>query len=357
MNGAHLFHAMRTPAVKRTLTVFVLVLGFLLGTVNARGREIVDMAGRTVTVPDTIQKVYGGSPPATYMLYAIDPALLCGLNYPFTEMEKRYLVPSMDALPVIGGWFGQGRTPNLETLLKVRPDVMVVWMWKAASINTKIEDVAKQLDLPLVYIKLDSVSEYPDAFRFLGKLLGRRDRADTLADYAARVLETIQPVVSSVPEAGRVSVYYAEAPDGLSTECDKSPHTELIGFAGGANIYRCDPKNDFGMERISIEQIMLADPEVILAQEREFVASVFSDPRWQSIRAVKNRRVHLIPRAPFNWFDRPPSFMRLLGAKWLLNILYPDRFAFNPAEETKTFYSLFLGVQLDDRALKEILRQ
>ena len=109
------------------------------------------------------------------------------------------------------------------------------------------------------------------------------------------------------------------------------------------------------MEKISIEQVMLYDPEVILAQEKTFVENVFHDPRWQSIRAVKNKHVHLIPRDPFNWFDRPPSFMRILGIQWLTHCLYPDRFSLDLPAETKKFYKLFLGVELDDKSLNGVL--
>ncbi|MHC1726990.1 MAG: ABC transporter substrate-binding protein [Syntrophobacteraceae bacterium] len=342
-------------ATLKRMAHLILVLATLY-TGCAEGREIVDMSGRSVTVPDTIKKVYTASPPATYMLYAIDPSLIAGLNYPFSQLERRYLSPSIGALPVIGGWFGQGRTPNLETLLNVGADVMIVWMWKAKATNAKIEQVAEQLRLPLVYIGLDKLSDYPEAFRFMGRLLNRERRAEELSQYAASALAKIEPIVAVIPEDAKVSVYYAEAPDGLSTECDKSPHTELINRAGGKNIYLCEPKNDFGMERISVEQVMTADPELILAQEKEFAANVYADPRWQAIRAVKNRRVHLIPRAPFNWFDRPPSFMRLLGVKWLANILYPERFPLELDSETREFYSLFLGLQLDDAALAEVLQ-
>jgi len=335
----------------------LLVLLSLLSVHHAQAREIVDMAGRRVPVPDTIRKVFTGSPPATYMLYAVDPTLIVGLNYPFTAAEKRFLSPAIQTLPVVGGWFGQGRTPNLETLLDVRPDIMVVWMWKAAATNEKVEEVANRLGLPLIYIRIDSLSDYPEAFRFMGELLDRRERARELSEYASKAMSLAGTVAASIAEENRVSVYYAEAPDGLSTECDKSPHVELLGLAGGNNIYRCDPKNDFGMERISIEQVMTADPEVIIAQEKEFVDQVYSDPRWQAVRAVKNKRVHLIPRAPFNWFDRPPSFMRILGLRWLANRLYPEHFPLDLPRETREFYSLFLGVQLDDDALKEVLRQ
>ncbi|HOI94466.1 MAG TPA: ABC transporter substrate-binding protein [Syntrophobacter fumaroxidans] len=347
---------MENPGKQIVGSLLLLFLSVLI-SVQAQGKEIVDMAGRRVIVPDRVTKAYGASPPATYLLYAVDPALLAGLNYPFNPRERTYLRPDVVSLPVIGGWFGQGRTPNQETLLKVKPDVMVAWIWKTKAANEKIEQVARLLGLPLVYVRLDHLGEYSEAFLFIGRLVGREERGRKLSEYAKRTLADVEPVVAAVPVGKRVSIYYAEAPDGLSTECDGSPHTELINLAGGQNIYRCAPKDDFGMERISIEQVMLADPEVILAQEKECVDRVRSDPGWKSIRAVKNGRVHLIPRAPFNWFDRPPSFMRLLGIKWLTNLLYPDRYPLDLAKETREFYRLFLNVELDDGALREVLHQ
>jgi iron complex transport system substrate-binding protein len=335
--------------------VFFLPAVVVLSFCGAEAREIEDMAGRRTSVPDAVTKVYASSPPAVYMLYALDPALCAGLNYPFNRHEQRWLREDFINLPVIGGWFGQGRTPNQEALLKIKPDVMLVWMWKQSAVNEKIEQTARQLGLPLIYLKLDRLEDYADAFRFLGQLLHREERARSLGEYARRALEGIAPMASAIPEDEKTAVYYAEGPDGLSTECDKSPHAELIELAGGRNIYQCAPKNDFGMERISIEQVMAADPEVILAQEKDFVDNVYQDPRWQSIRAVKNRRVYLVPRSPFNWFDRPPSFMRLLGIKWLANILYPERYPLDIGKETREFYSLFLGVELDDKALEEVL--
>ncbi len=348
---------MFTPPFKRSAAILFLVLFAVLYTGHAEGREIVDMAGRTVTVPDTITKVCGSSPPATDMIYAIDPALIAGLNSPLWPGEKRFLIPSVQKLPITGGWFGQGRTPNLETLLEVKPDVMVVWLWKRSAMHDTIEQTARRLNMPAVYIKLDRLSDYPEAFRFLGELLHREKRALALSEYASRVISETKPIAAAIPEEKRVTVYFAEAPDGLCTECDKSMHTELINLAGGKNIYQCEPKDTFGMERISIEQVMAGNPEVILAMEKEFAGHVYADPKWQSIRAVKNKRVHLIPNAPFNWFTRPPSYMRLIGIKWVANILYPDRFPFDPVVETREFYSLFLRIQLDDKALAEVLQQ
>jgi iron complex transport system substrate-binding protein len=336
--------------------LFVWIIWILVvGPGYAMGRQIVDMSGRTVTVPESITKVYGTSPPATYLIYAMDPELIAGLNFEFTTQERQFLDPRVKDISVIGGWFGQGRTPNQETLMKVKPDIMLAWMWGTTAANEKIEQLAKQLGFPVVYVRLDRLHDYAESFRFLGTLLNRESRGRMLSDYAEQALEAVGTAVSGLADEKKKRIYYAEGMDGLSTECDLSSHTELIPLAGAKNVYQCTPKDGFGMERISIEQVMLFDPAVILAQEKTFVEHVFQDPRWQGIRAVRDKHVLLIPRNPFNWFDRPPSFMRILGIQWLTHSLYPDRFSLDLPSETRKFYKLFLNVDLDYASFKKVL--
>lgn len=76
----------------------------------------------------------------------------------------------------------------------------------------------------------------------------------------------------------------------------------------------------------------------------------------ENIRAVQAGRVYRIPKEPFNWFDRPPSFMRLLGVRWLACKLYPSDYPLDLAAETRCFYKLFLNVSLDDAAVRKLLQ-
>ena len=88
---------------------------------------------------------------------------------------------------------------------------------------------------------------------------------------------------------------------------------------------------------------------------RELFDKIYADPKWQLLSAVKNKKAYFIPREPFSWFDRPPSFMRFLGLKWLINLTYPEAFKFDMVKETREFYRLFLDIDLDENAAKKIL--
>ena len=220
---------------KKTAPTICVFLFLLLGLgASAQAKEITDMFGRRFSMPDRPQRVYSASPPVTYMLYALDPAMLAGLNFPVREWEKKYLRKSMQSLPVLGGWFGQGQTPNLEMVLKAKPEIIVVSTPGGAFRSKMSYTVMKTMPMPVVDVALDTLPDYPEAFLTFGKLLGREARAGELASYARKTLSAMAELAGSLTNQRRVSVYYAEGADGLSTDCDRSGHAELIGVAGGA---------------------------------------------------------------------------------------------------------------------------
>ena len=320
-------------------------------------REITDMTGRRIAVPDTIKRVFASSPPATYMLYALDPTLLVGSNFTVRDADRRFLRPEFLKLPVAGGIYGQGKTVNFEALLVLRPEIVLRWSSWGIKSDMQFTERMQKAGIPTVSVSLERLEDCAAAFRFMGALLNRKERAEALAAYADETMRGVARAVAQIPPKERLRVYYAEGPDGLSTEGTNSWHAQLIPLAGGRNVHTGKQLEQTGMEKVSMEQVIMYDPEVILTHDRTFYASVHTDRRWQALKAVKNGRVLLIPAVPFNWFDRPPSFMRLIGLQWLTHQLYPRRYPLQIVQETKRFYRLFLGVSLTDRDVREILQR
>ncbi len=348
-------HLYPVTAVMTKAMLWMACLSLLLMVMPVEARQIVDMTGRKVEVPDRIRKVYATSPPATQMIYAVDPGLLSGWNAPLKDREKRYLSPLVHDLPVLGGYFGQGRVANIETIIKAGPDVVIMWVRRDSALNRRMEADMKKAGFPLVFMAIDGMADYGKGFRFLGKLLDREERAEKLADYGERALKEAAAVARSASTRKTVSVYYAQGLDGLFTECHTSRRTEVIGLAGAGNVCLCRTRNDYGMERVSMEEVLLADPDVIFVQERQAYDRIRRDRAWRRIGAVRDGRVFVIPKTPFNWFDRPASHMRYIGIKWVMSCLYPDLYPIDMARETRLFYRLFLGVELDDAQVREIL--
>jgi iron complex transport system substrate-binding protein len=93
---------------------------------------------------------------------------------------------------------------------------------------------------------------------------------------------------------------------------------ELIGcnVAGGTS---------GGLANVSIEQVLLWNPDVIITIDLEFANTVRSDPSWASVKAVRDNRVHLSPKMPFG-VDFPPGPNRLIGLWWLAKIFIRNVF-------------------------------
>jgi iron complex transport system substrate-binding protein len=316
--------------------------------------EITDMAGRKVAIPDHVKRVFGSAPPLNVLLHAVAPDTMIGLSFPIPENARRYFPPAIQGLPVVGGIFGVGQQMNAESVLALKPDIALAW--KSPFVDqAKIEESFAKMGVPVVFIAMDTLADWPRALRFTGRLLGREAAAEREASYIEKAMERVAKVVATIPEAQRRRVYYAEGTDGLATDCHRSFHTEAIELAGGYNVYRCAPKDHMGMERISLEQVLAFDPEVIIVQDPTAAASIRKDPRWQAVKAVKTGQIHLVPRWPHNWVDRPPSLTRALGIQWLGQLLYPDRLAIDLRRETQSFYRLFFGVELADADLDKLL--
>jgi iron complex transport system substrate-binding protein len=348
-------NTMNTAAQKMTIATVALACLFLsLGTGVTGAGEITDMTGRKVTIPDSIKKVYVPSPYGSYLMYSLDPSMLIGLNLSHNE-DKRYLPKAARELPVLGGLGGQGQQSNLEVVLKAKPDLVIQWSAKKSAVQGKADDALRQLGFPIVYAVAESMNDYPDVYLFLGKVLNRESQGTKLAAYCRKTLSEVKDVVARVPKDKRPTVYYAEGVDGLSTECNDSIHVELLSLTGDTDIHRCHSASHQGMEKISVEQVMLYKPDIIVAQEKAFYDKVYTNPAWQNVKAVKDRRVYLIPRTPFNWFDRPPSFMRFLGLKWVTSILYPNDYRIDMVKEARDFYKLFLDVDVSKDEMKQIM--
>ncbi|HHW61646.1 MAG TPA: ABC transporter substrate-binding protein [Syntrophomonadaceae bacterium] len=318
-------------------------------------QTIVDMADREVEVPDKIEKVFCVSPVGTILVYTLDPDLLIGWNYDLREGEKEFILPEYHQLPNLGGWYAKA-TCNTEELLKLDPDVIL----SVGQVDLEqAETVQEQTGIPVVIIKAEQLKDFDKAYEFAGKLLNKEEKAKELADYCRKTISEIEEKAKDIPEDQRVRVYYAEGPDGLQTDPAGSPHTETLDLVGGLNVAEVPMKGGMGMAEVSMEQVLSWNPDVILSWGKSqggYYDQIFSDPAWQNLSAVSNKKVYAIPTGPFNWFDRPPSANRIIGVKWLGNLLYPDIYNYDMVKETKEFYKLFYHYDITDEEIETLLK-
>ena len=167
-------------------------------------------------------------------------------------------------------------------------------------------------------------------------------------------MDAVRERVAKVPKDNRPRVYYARGRHGLETGLGGSINVETIEFLGARNVAGAQRG---GLANVSIEQVLVWNPEVIVTIDRHFAHDVKSDPSWATVAAVKAGRVHLSPKLPFGWVDFPPSVNRLIGLWWLGKVLYPDLFPEDLRERTRDFYERFYHVNLSDEQIARVLAE
>jgi iron complex transport system substrate-binding protein len=328
---------------------FFLIASIVI-SLNAKIYE--DMLGTKINI-EKIEKIHAATPTLLYSLYAVDKDKIAGLNFPFNENEAKFIDKRIVDLPVLGGWFGQGRVPNSEMILQAKPDVILMSDSIKKIGEKKIKSSLGNINVPLIYLKANTLEELVLSFSYIGKLVDKEKRAKELENYGNDSLNLAKEIAKKVDK--KPKVYYAEGKNGLLTDCNTSIHSELINLASGDNVHKCQASNSFGRQAINFEQVLNYNPEIILVYEKEFYKNIYKNKKWQLIDAVKNKKVYFLPKGPFSWFDRPPSFMRLLGLRYIISILHPDLYEMDIYEESKKFYKLFLDLDLSDSQIDDIL--
>jgi iron complex transport system substrate-binding protein len=317
---------------------------------RAHAASVTDGAGRTVEVPARVERVFPAGPPAAIMLYTVAPDLLLGWPRANRPDEREFLLPDIGGRPEVGRITGRGNTANLEVVLALKPDLILDIGSVNATYISLADRVTEQTKIP--YALLDGRFDGTAAsYRTIGTLIGRPEPAEALARYTENTIKTITGRIAAIPRERRPRVYYARGPRGLETGLGGSINVETIellanNVAGGTN---------GGLSNVSIEQVLLWNPDVIITIDLAFAANVYNDRAWAPVAAVAARRVQLSPKLPFGWVDFPPSVNRLIGLWWLAKILYPDLFPEDLRTLTRDFYRQFYHVTLADAQIERVL--
>ena len=317
---------------------------------RAGAATVTDGAGRAVPVPARVARVFPAGPPAAIMLYTLAPELLLGWPRANRREEREFLLPEIGGRPEVGRITGRGNTANLEVVLALEPDLILDVGSVTATYVSLADRVQQQTGIP--YALLDGRFDgIPLGYRTLGALIGRRPQGDQYAAIAQDMIGTITQRIAAVARERRPRVYYARGPRGLETGLGGSINVETIELMA----HNVAGATRGGLTAVSIEQVLLWNPDVIITIDHEFAANVRSDPAWAPVKAVREGRVHLSPKLPFGWIDFPPCVNRLIGLWWLAKILYPNLFPEDLRALTRDFYARFYHVTLGDAQIERVL--
>ena len=322
-------------------------------------KNVTDMIDRDVEIPASVSNVVATSPPMTTVLYMIAPDKLKAVNFQWTDDELKYVPGQYQNYPVVGGWYGT-QDGSYEEFIASEPDIVIESIDEGGDgdASTVKERQEKFGTIPVVAVKdTTNVETIGESITFMGEVVGAQDKAKELNDFNDRYLNIIHDKVSKLSDSDKKTVYYAQGDDGLQTNPSHSTHGQLIDLVGGVNVAdSLNQGNTTGGIQVSIEQVISWNPDVIITNDPEFYSSVYDNPNWAKLDAVKNKEVYLSPQSPFKWFDRPVGANMIIGVPWTAKVIYPDDYKdINMVDATKEFYSNFYHFDLSDDEAKQIL--
>jgi iron complex transport system substrate-binding protein len=271
----------------------------------ALGGTVVDATGRSIVVPEQITRVLPAGPPAAMLLAALAPDLMLGWTSPVPDQARVLLTPEAAKLPQVPRLTGRDDVTDKITVLK--PDLILDYGTIAPRYIELAKATQQRTGIPTVLLD-GSLAEIPRAFRLVGSILHREDRAETLARFAEAMLAL------PVAQAAHLRVVCARGADGLTVV---APRTDLAEPFTRLGWQLVAPVGQGQSRQVSVDDIRALDPDLIVFSDPSMRATLAQSADWRSLRAVRNGHAFVAPNLPFGWLDEPPSINRLLGFAWL----------------------------------------
>ncbi|EKV30092.1 periplasmic binding protein [Caenispirillum salinarum AK4] len=361
----------------RTLGLFlaaaVVLLAALPATASAQSRTVVDVAGRTVTLPEQVDRIVLGEGRLVSAIAILDREAplrrVVGMMGDFAVLDPDGYALWREAYPEIEGIEAVGQVSpdsfSVEKTIALDPD-LVVFGLAGHGPGTDHTTVLAQLEaagIPVIFTDffLDPLTNTPPSMALLGEALGRHDEAAAFlkANEAAR--ERILTALEGVTERPDV---FLENRVGLGLDCCASVGhgvlATMIEAAGGRNMAQPLIPGRTGI--VSIEYLLTNQPDVYIGTAigsraadghaagrivlgpgvpadlaRQSFADALDRTGVRDLDAVRTGRAHAVWH---HFFHGPFNVVALhLLAKWI----HPEVFA--DLDPTETLEAVMLRFQ------------
>jgi len=307
----------------------------------AVAHPVTDMAGRTVQIPEHLERVLPSDVKISVLLFPLLGQQVAACPAVPGKETYRFISDDFMAIPRVDA-------KSLEAVLEVNPQVVIAGYFGNGSAPQSATKMAERLGIPIVMVDL-SLARLADTYRFLGKLAGKEEQANVLADYLDAQYRMVDSLKQYAPKPDG-SVYYTLGQSGLMTDPAGSMHTQVFDYLSLENVAAV-PIPTGGHAKVNLEQVLSWNPDYIFAADFKGQQSarktILHSQAWGTVSAVRNANVHTIPSEPFGWFDHPPSVNRVPGMIWLCQIMYHQPSA-DAQSRIQQFFRLFYNYTLSD---------
>lgn len=198
---------------------------------------------------------------------------------------------------------GANQQPDLEALFAAEPDLVLLTPDLDGQMGLK--DSLAAAGILAAWFKVETFDDYLNMLKICTDLTGR---SDLYQKNGLDIQSGIDAAIASVPEGEGPTVLLLRAySSGVRAKNSDSIAGAMLKDLGAVNIA---DSNSGLLEDLQMESILAADPEFIFvttmgASQEAALKSLdellHSDPAWQTLTAVKEGRVEVLPKDLFHY--------------------------------------------------------
>ena len=310
-----------------------------------------DDCGREVELPVEINRIVATGPLSQIVLYTLAPDLFVGLAAKWSGSADGIVPENYRNLPYFGQLYNTANL-NVEELALADPQVIIDIGRVMSTGSEDMDTLQQQTGIPTIFLE-GSFEALPQTYRSLGKLLGREEKAEQLAAFCERVYSRTLSIMEQVGD-DKVTALYIKGEGGTNVLPKGSSHTETLDLLTDNLAVVDSPSSKGSGNEVTMEQIALWDPELILFDADSIYDTAAQQETWNTLSAISGQNYLEVPEGPWNWMGTPSGAQRYLGLIWLTAQLYPEYCDYDVKAEILEFYELFYHCTLTEEQYADL---
>lgn len=219
---------------------------------------------------------------------------------------------------------GSVKEIDLERVIALAPDYVILSADLAA--HLKLRDALDGAGIAYGYFRVDTFADYK---AMMAQFCAVNERQDLYETHVLRVEVRIRDILAKIPaDSSRNFLLMRVYSTGMKAKRDDNLAGRILKEFALANIA---DGNASLPEDLSVEQVVLSDPDYIfaLAMGEQAAAdeylrrNVENNPAWQGLSAVKSGQYYMLPKDLFHY---KPNERWDESYEYLAKILYPQLF-------------------------------
>ena len=317
---------------------------------------VTDCLGRKLEIPFGPLAVSPTGTPAQTLLTILAPDMMYSVATKISNDAYCYANAGLSKVTNLPETDSVTRSSYEETARKLKaiaPTLIIDAGSKQEELYGELDLLQNNLSVPVFFVDI-SFGQLPEALRTLGAVLGCSDRASELAQWVERALllsdfskfnATNTPTVFYAPRENGTMVHH-----GINVQLDALIHAGAIPVTSAYN---------FDSASVDFNSLLAEHPDFIMFDDVEMLRQLRlctgdGYKAWCELPAITKGYSFISPALMHSWLGSP-VFVQCIGALWLANMIHPKECSFDLIEETRDFYSLFYGLELDSDSLNGLV--